>query len=213
MDGLKSFHVEDHHLFSGRLRSHHGAWWSLFLLLALLLAPLGQSAEPHSRAGTLNVPLKSQMTEMWCWAACAEMVCGYFGVSITQCGQANASFGRRDCCASTPPEECVYGGWPDFHRYGIVAKRTNDVALRWNELRDEIVANKRPVIFTWHWIGTGGHMMVACGIEEREGVRWVYVRDPWEPRPPRFFRRVTYDEFVSGSDHTHWDDFYGFSRK
>jgi len=63
---------------------------------------------------TLPVTLISQETSMWCWAASGEMTAEYIaGGNVQQCVEANARFGRTDCCNSPTPTACIEGGWPD----------------------------------------------------------------------------------------------------
>ena len=86
----------------------------------------------------LAVTLRPQQTNMWCWAARAQMVMEFLGVSVQQCAEANNEFGRSDCCGSPTPGACVNGGWPEFDKYGFTFKRTSDTALTWDQLRNEV---------------------------------------------------------------------------
>ena len=167
--------------------------------------------------GSLPVTLHPQETSMWCWAGSGQMVMDYLGNNVAQCTQANNRFNRTDCpcnqCgpnpASNPP--CVIGGWPEFDKYGFTFKRTSDTALTWDQLREELSqkshCGKRPVAFSWHWAGGGGHMMVATGYVTVEGTNFVSILDPWSPCNGDA-RILTYSAYVSGSGYTHWDDFY-----
>lgn len=165
----------------------------------------------------LPVTLRPQQTSMWCWAASAQMVMDFLGVSVQQCTEANNEFGRADCCNSPTPSGCVNGGWPEFDKYGFTFKRTSNAALSWDQLRMEVAdssgCGRRPFAFSWHWPGGGGHMMVVIGYQTVGGVNYVEINDPWAPNVGDH-RFITYDFYVaSPGDHTHWDDFYQVTRK
>lgn len=165
----------------------------------------------------LAVTLRPQQTNMWCWAASAQMVMEFLGVNVQQCTQANNEFGRNDCCNSPTPAGCINGGWPEFDKYGFTFVRTSNTALTWNELRAEVAnadgCGQRPFAFTWHWPGGGGHMMVAIGYQTVGSVNYVEINDPWPPNVGDH-RFITYDFYVaSPGAHTHWDDFYQIRRK
>jgi hypothetical protein len=128
---------------------------------------------------------------------------------VSQCVQANNSLGRDDCCGDSRPDECIQGGWPEFEKYDFSAKRLRDDALSWDQLREQIACRSAPVAFSWRWNGEGGHMMVVRGYMIQDGVRKLYVNNPWPPIPGAGEEQIiTYEEYVAGSDHTHWDDFY-----
>jgi|SRR5947209_2141568 len=168
----------------------------------------------------LDVPLHSQLTKMWCWAASGEMCMHYFGRDVSQVVQANDYFGHRDCGKSPTPPACINGGWPQFPRYGFSAKSTkNDQALPWPTINDQIACKKKPIAFSWHWAGGGGHMMVITGyltVPTGRGTapqRFVTVYDPLPVRrgavqslPYEFYREAA-------GHHTHWKDFYEISRQ
>ncbi len=158
---------------------------------------------------------------MWCWAASGEMVMHYLGTDVKQCTQANDQFGRTDCpCAQCGPSPvanppCVQGGWPDFAHYHFSFTRTSDAPLTQAQVRSELSTSpncgSRPVAFTWHWSGGGGHVMVLTGYQLIGDTLWVTVQDPWAPCGGNV-RALSYAAYVSGSGYTHWDDFYGIKR-
>jgi hypothetical protein len=171
-----------------------------------------RACQPTSRK-ILNVSLKSQQTDQWCWAASGQMVTGFLQHEVSQCLQANNALGLSgiDCCASPMSDECVQPAWPEFGKYGFNVQRTSNQALTWAELTSQISCKNNPVAFSWGWTGGGGHMMVVRGYSvSRRGARYVYVNDPWEPNIGNQ-RLISYDDYVSGTDHNHWDDFYDFA--
>lgn len=150
----------------------------------------------------LNVPLYTQQTNMWCWAASGEMIMTYLGTNndIRQCTQANNYLNRNDCCNNF--QNCVQGGWPEFDSYGFNFQSTNwGTALTFAQLITEF-ENNRPVGFTWGWAGGGGHYMVARGAFENDAnEQFVHVNDPWPWNADRgaggTATLITYDEFVA----------------
>lgn len=168
-------------------------------LAALVMATTAASA------GTLPVPLFGQETNQWCWAGSGQMIMNYLGATkVSQCDQANRRFGRTDCCNSPVPSACISGGWPEFDKYGFAFNTTG--TLSWSSLVGEI-NNNRPVAFSWKWTGGGGHMMVASGFLSTRTDNYVYVNDPWDPNVGDQYY-ITYSEYVSAADHTHWTDYY-----
>lgn len=165
----------------------------------------------------LAVTLRPQETAMWCWAASGQMVMEYLGTSVRQCDQANAEFGMSSCpcfqCGPNPQvnPSCVSGGWPEFGKYGFTFARTHDAAISWDVLKQELSAGqgcgRRPVAFSWHWTGDGGHVMVATGYSDVGGTHLVTIKDPAQPCVGDT-QILTYAAFVQASGHTHWDDFY-----
>ncbi|MBN1210358.1 MAG: C39 family peptidase [Myxococcaceae bacterium] len=169
-------------------------------LTVLLLAASAASAKD------LPVPLLGQETNQWCWAASGQMIMKYLGATrVTQCDEANKRLGRADCCNSPTPTACIEPGWPEFSKYGF-SSSTKDGALSWTSLVNEI-DNNRPVAFSWGWTGGGGHMMVATGYGVLRTGNFVYVNNPW-PVDTGAAELISYSEYVSGSDHVHWDDIY-----
>ncbi len=149
---------------------------------------------------------------MWCWAASGKMCMGFLGKSVEQCDEANKEFGRTDCCGHPVPGDCINGGWPEFAKYQFSAVHTSDQALSWEQLREQIGCKGKPVAFTWHWIGGGGHMMVAKGYYTSKGNNYVRRDNPL-PRGIGTEDVIPYDEYVAGDDHTHWDDYYEITKQ
>ncbi len=189
----------------------------LIRLIPLLLAAslLFQSCcTPNALIGSVNVPLRPQQTNMWCWAASGEMCMSFLGatVDISQCTQANNRFSLANCCNSPTPGPCVNGGWPEFEKYGFSAAVTSDAPLTWAAIKSQIDCYKKPVAFSWHWTGGGGHMMVITGYAVVNNVEMVFVNNPWSPNVGAQYA-TTYADYVSGSDHTYWNDYYNITKK
>ena len=183
-----------------------------FVLTILLIATLYLAGccnpEPLK---SLSTTLRPQETNMWCWAASGEMCMDFLGTDVQQCDEANKRFGRTDCCSSPVPGACINGGWPEFDKYNFSFSRTSNTALTWDQLKEQIYCKNKPVAYSWHWNGGGGHMMVARGYVTLEGVNYVYISDPWPPNTGDL-RIITYAAYVSGAGYTHWDDFYDITK-
>lgn len=162
---------------------------------------------------SLNVSLYPQLTGEWCWAASAEMCMVSIGnVDIAQCTQANDQLGMADCCGKAIDNNCIQGGFPDFVRYGFTPTVTNFAPLKWSDIKIQISNLKKPFAFSWQYTGGGGHMMVITGYyTDNKGMNYVYVNDPLEVNVGSTYT-LTYDEYVSGSDHTHWNDYYNITK-
>jgi hypothetical protein len=184
----------------------------LSILIAAALAFASGCCVPNKTIGSQPVALRPQETSMWCWAASGEMCMEFLGASVDQCDEANKRFGRSDCCNNPVPAGCVNGGWPEFDKYGFTASMTTNAPLSWEDLKKQIYCQKKPIAFSWHWNGGGGHMMVITGYAVINNVNWVFVNNPWPPASG-VQETITYDEYVSGSDHTHWNDYYNITKK
>lgn len=157
----------------------------------------------------LTVTLFPQLTDMWCWAASAEMVMDYAGTSVSQCAQANAEFGMSNCCEGPTPSTCVQGGYPDFAYWGFSSQTTPyGTALTWAELSEQFTLGQ-PVAYAWSWVGGGGHVMVATGVwvDPEEG-SLVDINNPWPPNQGDQ-TTLTYALYVSDpGSYTHQMDWY-----
>jgi hypothetical protein len=178
--------------------------------LAPAAAPGGGAACTPPQSRTLNVPLLPQNTDMWCWAASAQMIMRSFNSDVAQCRQADDQFGPIpvSCCATPTADACIRGGWPQFENYGFGASKTLNRALTWKELTQQIGCKGTPVAFTWFNDGGSGHMMVASGYEIRNGEQWVIVRDPFPANVGGDITQVAYEFFVEGPGYSHWNDYF-----
>ena len=173
-------------------------------------APGAQCTPSETRI--LATPLKAQETDQWCWAASGQMIMAFLNHEVSQCLQANNHFNRPDCCLASKPAACIQGGWPEFGKYDFAFDRLSDANLNWDQLREQIACKSSPVAFSWRWTnGGGGHMMVVRGYTTTaQGGKTLYINNPWPPLPDGAGEQqiISYQEYISGSDHTHWDDFY-----
>ena len=134
------------------------------------------NANPACRpadTSSLQVTLRAQQADNWCWAASGQMIMEYLGQSVAQCLQANNRLHRTDCCNRPVPKECDKGGWPEFDKYGYTARTTNNAPLPWVDVRAQLSPKDpkspcrfTPFAFSWEWDDEPGfgHMMVAMAI-------------------------------------------------
>ena len=169
---------------------------------------------PDSTVSDLEMTLKPQEQNFWCWAACAEMVMEHLSDTdtITQCVEANKQFGREDCCSSPTSDSCDRPGWPQFEKYGYDADTTFDEALSWEDVKKQIDCKKSPFCVTWKWDEGGGHMMVASAYKKIDEDSLVKIYDPL-PVGTGTPQWVRYSEYVSGPGYTHWDDFFNIKKR
>ena len=151
----------------------------------------------------LPVPLEGQQQSNWCWAASAQMIMEYHGVTVPQCVQANDALGRSDCCGGSPPSVCNTTGWPSFGTYGFLYTTTIG-PFTLDEIAEEIGCRERPIAFTWAWDGGGGHMMVAFGFDESG---WVLIHDPL-PVGYGSTSAITYSAYFDGPGYIHNIDYF-----
>jgi hypothetical protein len=151
------------------------------------------------------------------------MVMHYFHHDIPQCEQVDEYLEQSgiilddDCCHNPNQNLCYQTGWPQFENYGFEYKRTKDSALTWGNVKKQLSARpcckKRPFCFTWFWLAddgtyTGaGHMMVVTGYKTFQNLKYVHILDP-APVDEGTYKLLPYEEYVSGSNHAHGDDFY-----
>lgn len=188
--------------------------------------PPPQAATTTLALNAKSLPVKRhpQETNLWCWAATGQMVMEFLGQPVTQCEQANKAFNKTDCpcqqCGTSPDPNppCVLGNWPMFSHYGFKPKTTNNVALSFAELSDQMCTGSpsckgEPVAFVWTYVKDNTqHMMVAKGVRSRGGVDYVSVIDPL-PVCRGGARLMTYDYFNElKGHHTHRRDYYDFEK-
>jgi hypothetical protein len=169
--------------------------------------------------GSQPVTLDAQQTSMWCWAASGKMTMDFLhpASGIQECDEANKRFGRTDCCDATVPAACVNGGWPEYEKYDFTSSQTSESALSWAALKEQIYCARKPIAFSWHWNGGGGHMMVATGYVSIDGTNYVSVNNPLPANSSVSSGGAqevyTYDRYVGGPsyDHTHWNDYYNIT--
>ncbi len=179
-----------------------GSFVCLLVVLVLLgCLPIG-SAAPVEENKLLDVKLFAQQTDLWCWAAGAEMIMDYHEKSVSQCVHAGKAFGRDYCCQHY--NDCSRPFDPVFEKFDYNVFFTRKGALLWKDLAAQIMGeNPKPVGFSWKWVGGGGHYMVARGLITIDGIHMLVVNDPSPSNPDKCkggkILVMTYDDYVSFS--------------
>ena len=178
-------------------------WLSMVIVTLLLQACC--SILPPPPAKQLNLTLRPQETNNWCWAATTQMVTEYLGHGELQCELANQRFSRSDCCAGTCPQTaaCNMPGWTMFTEAGFTTTATG-TPLAWNEVRREVGCSKRPMSYAYGPQSGGvGHVVVVSGYRQIGGIRFLAISDPWSPCQGTF-RYLSYEEYSNSTTTDHW---------
>ena len=175
--------------------------------VALMLPRLALASQ------TLSVTRYAQETRAWCWAASGKMVMKYLGRTVSQCTQAKDYLNQSSCpcnaCVSSPSSTnpCLKGGWPDFKEYGFSCQKKANAALTWTQLKNALGIG--PFVFSWKWVGGGGHMMVAYGWFVDSGTNYVMTIDPLPDCASSGSDFYTYDDYkAKAGQYSHWHDLY-----
>ncbi len=195
------------------------SWFATVLLAANLTTPSG---------APLNVPLIDQTTNMWCWAACTEMVIRYYSGTgqynlpvKSQCQLADkvyhANCGCPQCgMVSTVNGVCVQDGAdPPLAEVGFNCIYRRAPPLTFCELAEEFHGQGhrgRPVLFEWA-DGLTRHLLVALDTDIVNGRGQILVNNPGWAKCSGSAQTVDYDEWagaqVTGeSYYTHGIDYY-----
>jgi hypothetical protein len=194
--------------------------------------PSSPCTPPDSYA--LNVQYFCQQGDALCWAASAQMIMNDLGHIVEQCLQVDDENKNinvtTDCCHNFQEAVCDFGDWPHFEDFGFTVK-SNQVAMSWDDLRDQIYCKQEP--FAWAWcyvpcnpsdlINNNGHMFVVYGYYiDENGVKWIEVYNPDPTCSNAAGTAATpnslsfpYEEYVNGQpdasgnlQNIHWLDYY-----
>lgn len=132
----------------------------------------------------LDIPWMKQQRELWCWAACAEMVLHKLGQpSVRQCRIAGAFLGEH-CCATSCGNDCCNEACdaidvqPIYANFGVDADFHDDT-ISFSKVRAEISDGDVPVEVAIKWPGdNGGHLLIVHGWSAHNNVRRVKLNDP-----------------------------------
>ncbi|WP_181885604.1 C39 family peptidase [Trinickia dinghuensis] len=138
-------------------------------------------------AQQIGIPQVTQQYSEWCWAADADAVLAYRGVSSTQCGIANwvesigyacedAPFDWNDAANSPNSIAGTTGISGILWSLGRRDSRYYDGALSFGTIGNNIDQGD-PVVVLWTWRDGGGHFIVVDGYDDQEGA--LYFMNPW----------------------------------
>jgi hypothetical protein len=153
-----------------------------------------------------NTPSMGQEQTFWCWAATDAMIEASFNMQVRQCEAANhwcsqqqiAACQNVDCCQT--PEKCNVPGWPPLEN--LEYTRLPGPLSR-AVIVQQIGCRKRPIAFSWHEVGGGGHIMVAVGFRTKKTGDFLIVNEPANGGDRVIMPYATYDK----GTFMHWDDF------
>jgi len=125
--------------------------------------------------------MQAQLQDNWCWAANAASISVFYdrASTWTQCGVANISLTRPDCCLGIRPNPCDEPWY--LERALAVTKNFSDNVitgpLAENDITDQI---DRGLIIGARigWSGGGGHFVSIYGYNSTPSGLFVYIGDP-----------------------------------
>lgn len=140
-----------------------------------------------AHAQQIDVPLVTQEHSEWCWAADANAVLSYRGISSTQCGIDNWVNSIQYACENAPFDWSNQANSPNSIAgttgiSGIVwslgrrNSRYYDAPLAFSGVRTAIDQGD-PVVILWSWYGGGGHFVVIDGYDDQQSA--LYFMNPW----------------------------------
>lgn len=181
-----------------------------------LLLPIGVflngCCTPDPIASSNAVTLHPQETNVWCWAACTQMITEFLGHGRTQCDLANQRFGQSDCCNGNCDQKtvaCTQGGWPMYADCGFKFS-DSAAALSWSLITSWISCSHQPLGLIDGPLGGGmGHCRVIYGYMVFNGSRFLLLRDPWSPCAGDIYP-YSYDDYVNNTTRQLWETDYGF---
>jgi hypothetical protein len=145
------------------------------------------AAAPAAAPPLLPVPYYAQLQGNWCWAACSQMVFGYYHTnSLQQCDLASRQFNQL-CCVNPSSAACDCGEWPEnvYPKYNMGYSIIN-AAMSFTDVANEI-AQHRPVEVYYAWTGGGAHVALITGVYDNND---VWVDDPYYGAGRRAFNAV-----------------------
>lgn len=138
------------------------------------------SGQPHDRLGLRTLP---QERELWCWAACTEMVLRFFEAPFGMCNVAGGLLNRNCCNSATPGCNVGLSIEEVDQAFGSVrlAGVRFDREISFEDIQNQISGNpRRPVVAGIKWAGDGGHLVVISGWRiDNASRRFVTVNDPF----------------------------------
>lgn len=163
-----------------------------------------------ARAQHLDIAQVTQAHSEWCWAADANAVLRYRGVSSTQCGIENWVDSIGYACERAP----FY--WNDqANSPNTLAGTTGIAGILWYLGRRDsqyygtplsfrgvaaAIHAGNPVVILWTWYGGGGHFVVIDGYDDRQQA--LYFMNPW-PGEGNGYGSYNWIRYGSGNMGTH----------
>ena len=136
----------------------------------------------------LDIPPVRQWGGEWCWAACAEMVFGFYKRPKAQCELVKQLFNMQTCCQGHPPDKpqpgCDRACFPDqvatlygLGTNGLTATMETNL-ITFDPVKDEIGA-MQPVEVEM-FLNSSRHMILVRGAGKNPGgTEMIKYNDPW----------------------------------
>ena len=168
---------------------------------------------PDSNIGSCAVTLRPQETNVWCWAACTQMITEFLGHGRTQCDLANQRFGQSNCCNGACDHKtaaCTQGGWVMFNECGFNYIDPGNIPMAWDSITTWIYCHHQPTDLIDGPKGGGmGHCRVIYGYTNINGVQYLLIKDPWGPCAGNSYA-LAYSDYANQTLRDLWTTDHGF---
>jgi Papain-like cysteine protease AvrRpt2 len=151
----------------------------------------------------IATPAQQQNSE-WCWAACIQMLCRWYGIRISQESIVRNVYGEL---VNAPADDitltrALNSSWrsDDNQLFKMTSKIFSPALERAdvnNKMIIEDLANEHPLI-----MAARSHAMLVARVDYKPGrfpvVYWIHVIDPWPGAapPPKYARLLDRDEMA-----------------
>lgn len=142
----------------------------------------------------INVPLCAQEEQLWCWAACSEMIAEYYSYSVTQRNIVFNVKGNYNDQTGGPDDIKKAIEYATSNKYTSSGSYTNATSV--SNIANEI-KNSRPVIMFFE-LTNGNHVCVATGVDN-DG-RYVKYNNPSPVNSGRTVTKKYSDIILSSSE-------------
>jgi hypothetical protein len=161
-------------------------WGGLVIGTAAALVP--------ASAQQIDLPPVTQQHSEWCWAADANAVLSYRGISSSQCSIVNWVDAIGYACNTAPFDWNSGANSPN-----TLSGTTGISGILWSLGRRDThyydapiafdtatasIDQGEPIVVLWTWPNGGGHFIVVDGYDKRNGA--LYFMNPWPGEGPGY---------------------------
>lgn len=158
-----------------------------------------------------NIKIRTQVVDVWCWAACVQMVLQARGTNKQQCDIASLQLNTTCCTAAGPPTVCKTSIPPAqiaplWKKLGSTAVVATCGALLPKDLVSELLERPVEVLLGEMrdcdlFLGSGHVVLVVAPLPSQDGQPWFSLRDS---NPNSEEEQVSYAGLLSGMSYGHW---------
>lgn len=183
----------------------------LLFVLVLFCVAILNGCEPEP---TSHIKLKGhdKVKTKIGWLATTQVIALQFGVSLEDVDQVVKPY--LDSLKQKNSTYLINNqiGKPMFEQVGLNFDE-DSIALTWNEIKQHIDGDKKPIVYSFGGANTIGHILIIMGYTSIHGTNYLHVYDP-EISGEHADRYISYEEYVdpNGMD-TRWTTWYNFERK